>query len=154
MANLCEAMKERRCHCQRSIDFSLPWNGGSQTVVRTAVTWKTHYKPILPGLTPRGFWFQWVWFKWTSRCAFLASSYVLLMLLIWDHTWRTIPLDKSQSAAVRKSSWFTVPAERWVEAAPGASLPELLAVVMVWIMHRHVSGGKLWVNTRFNSCVW
>ena len=146
--------RKKICHCQRSIDFSLPWNGGSQTVVRTAVTWKTHYKPMLPGLTLRvsdsvGL------IQWTSRCAFLASSYVLLMLLIWDHTWRTNPLDESQSAATRESSWSTVPAERWVEAAPGASLSELLAVVMVWIMAQALfPGGKLWVNTGFQlMCV-
>lgn len=141
------------CHCQMSIDFSLPWNGGSQTVVRTAVTWKTNHKPMLPDLTPRvsdsvGLW-------WASRCAFLASSYVLLMLLFWDHTWRMIPLDESQRAAMRESSWSTVPAERWVEASLGASLPELLAMVMVWITAQACfQEGSFGRTQDSSSCVW
>ena len=136
-----------------SIDFPLPWNGGSQTVVHTSVTWKTHYKPVLLGLTHRvsdsvGLW-------WTSRCAFLASFCELLMLLAWDHTWRMIPLDESPSAAMHESSWSTVPAERWAEAALGASLPELLEVVMVWIMAQaRFQEGSFGRTQDSSSCVW
>lgn len=79
-----------------------------------------------------------------ERSAFLASPRVMLMLLLWDHTGRTVHLGSSQSSA----PWPTVAAERWVEAAaPEGSGGQFPPVRRVWIMAKaQFQEGSGWVN--------